>query len=118
MTPYTLHVGDWVYNKNKCFWPIKISHMDDTYVYTTDGDYYSYADLEPVYISDKTIVEFSLPGENLIIKGKEENDYLFSAIDNDGESWDFTVNSIHMLQRHYYGITKKYLKLKWKGANL
>ena len=118
LNPYNMHIGDWVYVRNKCFRPIRISHMDEIYIYTDDGDYYSYADLEPVYVSDKTIVEFSLPNKNMIIKGKDGNEYLFSVIDKEGESWEFLTNSIHMLQRNYYGIREEYLKLKWKGANL
>ena len=118
MTPYNLHVGDWVYVRNKCFWPVRIASMDDYEISTFQGDLYRFEELEPVYISNKTITEFSLPCEGMTIKGKEGDNYWFCIKNNNGETWDFRTNSIHSLQHHYYEITSLYLQLKWKGANL
>ena len=118
LTPYNLHVGDWVYIKNKCFRPVRIAGMDDCEIFTPDGDIYKFEELEPVYISNKTIVEFSLPVDGMTLKGKEGQDFCFSVMDDNGDSCEFKVNSIHLLQRHYYGITSRYLYLNWKGANL
>lgn len=118
MTQYSLHVGDWVYVKDKCFRPVKIAWMDDNEIVTYDGDSYKYDELQPVYISNKIIVEFSLPVEGMILKGKEGNDYLFSVMDDYGDPTDISANSIHLLQRRYYDATLKYLKLNWRGANL
>ena len=118
MSPYNLHIGDWVYVKKKCFWPVQIAAMDDFQISTRDGDLFSYDEIEPVFISNKTITEFSLPCEGMTIKGREDGEYCFCIIDGDGESWEFSANSIHLLQRHYFGITGNYLRLKWKGANL
>ena len=70
MSPYNLHVGDWVYVKKKCFWPVQIAAMDDFQISTRDGDLFSYDEIEPVFISNKTITEFSLPCEGMAIKGR------------------------------------------------
>ena len=118
MTPYNLHVGDWVYVRNKCFWPVRIASMDDFEIATVDGDIYKYEELGPVRISRKTIEEFSLPCKDMTIKGKEGDNYWFCVRDYNGETWDFKANSIHVLQHNYYEATSLYLRLKWRGANL
>ena len=118
MTPYNLHVGDWVYIRNKCFRPVKIAGMDDFEIFTPDGDIYKYEDLDPVYISHKTITEFSLPVKGMTLNGKDGGDFHFSIVDDNGKRREFDVNSIHLLQRHYHDFTSKYLNLKWNGTNL
>ena len=118
MSPFNLHVGDWVYIKKKCFWPIQIAAMDNEQISTKDGDLFYYDEIEPVYLSHKTITEFSLPCEGMTIKGREGGEYWFRIADSDGEAWEFSANSIHILQRYYYGITGNYLRMNWKGANL
>lgn len=118
MTPYNLHIGDWVYIRNKCFRPVRIAAMDDFGIYTLDGDFYKYELLDPVYISHKTITEFSLPVKGMTLNGKDGSDFHFCVVDNDGMIREFDVNSIHLLQRQYHDITSKYLNLKWNGANL
>ena len=118
MTPYNLHVGDWVYVKDKYYQPVKIASMDDCKIATSFGDIYSFAVLKPVFISDKTIKEFSLPCKGMAIKGKEGKYWWFSVMDKDGEVWEFKTNSIHNLQLHYYGITKRYLNLQWRKGDV
>jgi hypothetical protein len=118
MTPYNLHVGDWVYVKNKCFWPIKIASMDDYEIATIDGDLYDFEELEPIYLSTKTISEFSLPCNGMDIKGKVGENYLFCVFDQNGGKWEFLANSVNSLQKQYYDITGQHLMLKWSGANL
>lgn len=118
MSPYNLHVGDWVYVRNKCFWPIRIAAMDDFQISTKDGDLFGYDELEPVYVSNKTIIEFSLSSKGMTIKGKEGDEYKFGLIDKDGKSCEFSANSIHLLQRNYFSVTGHYLRLNWKGANM
>lgn len=118
MTPYSLHVGDWVYVRNKCFRPVRIAAMDDFQICTPDGDLYKYEELDPVYISHKTITEFSLPIKGMTIDGKDGGEFHFRIVGDDGLVREFDVNSIHLLQRHYHDITLRYLYLTWNGANL
>jgi len=118
MTPYNLHVGDWVYIKHKCFWPVQITAMDDFQISTKDGDLFYYDEIEPVFISNKTITEFSLPCEGMAIKGKEGGEYRFCVYDSNGDAMEFCASSIHLLQHRYFDFTGNYLRLGWKGANL
>ena len=118
MCPYSLHIGDWIYIKHKCFWPVQIAAMDDYQISTKDGDLFFYDEIEPVYISHKIITEFSLPCEGLTIKGRAGCDYRFCVYDNNGDALEFSANSIHLLQHRYYDYTGNYLRLGWKGANL
>ena len=118
MTPFNLHIGDWVYVRNKWFWPVRIAYMDEYEIYTDQGDIYSFEELDPVLITNKTIAEFSLPCLGMTIKGKEGDSYWFCVMDNNGEAWDFKANAIHILQHQYHKITSLYLRLKWRGKNL
>lgn len=118
MTPYNLHVGDWVYIKHKCFWPVQIAAMDDYQISTKDGDLFFYDEIEPVFISNKTIKEFSLPCEGMAIQGREGCEYRFCVYGCDGDAVEFSARSIHLLQHRYYDCTGNYLRLGWKGANL
>ena len=118
MTPYNLHIGDRVYIKHKCYWPVQIAAMDDHQISTKDGNLFFYEELEPIFISHKTITEFSLPCEGMAIKGREGSEYWFCVYDNNGDAVDFIANSIHLLEHRYYDHTGNYLNLGWKGANL
>ena len=115
LTPYFLRIGDYVYIRDRSYRPVRIFSMDEHEISTQTGEIYRYEDLRPVFLSAKTIREFSLPCRGMAIKRKMGNRYLFSVTGPNGGSREFVANSVHLLQHCYHDCTLQPLVLKWKG---
>lgn len=112
-TPHNLHDGDREHIKHKCYRPVQIAAKDDCRTSTKDGGLSSYDKTETVFISHKKIMGFSLPCEEMGVKGREGRGYCICVLNSSGDAVEYSASSMHLPQR-----AGNYPRLERKGANL
>ena len=125
MTPYDIHVGEWVYghhlegsddaaNGTDGYYPVCIDKIDNDSIETTDGEVYDFNQLSPIPLNVKTAEKFCWPKDFsfAVCKDPQSQEIFFHYLKNIRRIREKRgLASVHEAQQWYYDTFNKPMRL-------